>query len=393
MIYKNVEITDTAYGGYGVAKVDGGFTVFIPQTVEGDVVDFEIFEKKKTHSFAKLIKIHKPSKLRREFPCKFFNECGGCQFGHIDYDYQIEIKKRLISNFFRKVEGFKIDSVITSPEFRYRFRATFRLKNGKFGFLGFKSNKFIPITDCLICKETVVEKISKIANKYKGSEINKCYIIENEKGEALLNTDIELENLEDFKDIIGLKTKNKILGYSLLKIDVADFYYYVGFDSFSQSNRFLLREFAEVVVNFVDENDLVLELYAGSGFFTHKVAKKAKAVLAIEENREAIGLLKKLNVENVDLIGSKAENIKRIDINPYNTLLVDPPRTGLSKPLIDAISNRFEKIIYVSCNPSTMARDILRLSNNYDLKKYLFIDMFPNTYHIESIALLKRKEG
>ncbi|MGA1845566.1 class I SAM-dependent RNA methyltransferase [Deferribacter abyssi] len=389
-IYNNIPIIDTAYGGYGVAKIEGSYTVFIPFTVEGDIVDFQITTQKKTHAFGKLLQIKEKSYHRKEIACPYLFQCGGCLFGHIDYGSQLTIKEKIVKNFFRRISNFKIDEIISSFPDRYRFRATFRILKNKSGFLGFKSNRFIQVENCLICKTSMIEKIKEFLRFANSDAPTKCYIIENEEGEALINFEgkIKKDSIE-IENVVGIKTRNKIFGQEKIKISVDDIFYYCGFDSFSQSNRYLLGNFLCYSTKFLKKNDRVLELYSGSGFFTNTISRKTESVTAVEENFEATKLLKELNLNNLNVFTEKVEKLQQSILKNHNILFVDPPRSGLSKNVIKlALNHPFEKIIYVSCNPATMARDISNLIDKYQLENFYIIDMFPNTYHIESIAYL-----
>ena len=383
--YNKIKIIDTAFGGYGVGKINGNFTIFVPFTVEGDIIDAKIIKKKKSYCIGEVIKIHEKSQFRRENYCEYNENCGGCTFGFIKYENQLKIKEKIVYNFFRKFKDFKINDIIFSEPYRYRLRAKFRIYKNNFGFLKFKSSQFIPINDCLICKKSIIEKINYIAKNLKDSNMIECYIIENENNEALLNIKEKFQN--NFKlvdNIVGVKFKDKTIGENFIKIN----HFYAGFNTFSQSNTFLLTKFMKIATNAIEQNDNVLELYSGSGFFTSEISKNCKAITAVEENKEAINLLKKLNLKNLKIIQNRVEKLKIKD--NFSLLFVDPPRAGLEKNVIKLIKEKnFEKIIYVSCNPSTLSRDLELIKDNYKIEKFYLIDMFPNTHHIETIATLK----
>ena len=383
--YNKIKIIDTAFGGYGVGKIDGNFTIFVPFTVEGDIIDAKIIKKKKSYCIGEAIKIHEKSQFRRENYCEYNENCGGCTFGFIKYENQLKIKEKIVYSFFRKFKDFKINDIIFSEPYRYRLRAKFRIYKNNFGFLKFKSSQFIPINDCLICKKSIIEKINYIAKNLKDSNMIECYIIENENNEALLNIKEKFQN--NFKlvdNIVGVKFKDKTIGENFIKLK----HFYAGFNTFSQSNTFLLTKFMKIATNAIEQNDNVLELYSGSGFFTSEISKKCKTITAVEENKEAINLLKKLNLKNLKIIQNRVEKLKIKD--NFSLLFVDPPRAGLEKNVIKLIKEKnFEKIIYVSCNPSTLSRDLELIKDNYKIEKFYLIDMFPNTHHIETIATLK----
>jgi len=365
MQYKNITIHDNAYGGYGVGTLDSGKKVFIPFGVKGDVVDIEITEDKKSFSYGIIKKLVTPSDLRdTESYCPFLNECGGCLFGNIKYSNQLKIKENILKYHFKDIDNFEINNVFFSSHLRYRIRCNIKFKNGSFGFYKFKTRELIPISDCPVISENIIEKARDIA---KGSiEITELNFIENNEGEVICDIDN--------------------ISYTNYETKFGDLFVFP--KSFFQSNRYLIPQLQEIASGLVLKNRNILELYCGNGFFTIALSKNAKSVMAVDFDKEVIKLAKKSNIDNCKFI--KYDLTKPFSPNfQFDSLFVDPARQGLSKSVIKLINDKLpNEIVYVSCNPTTMKRDIKSISENYKIDKFFIFDMFPNTYHIESVARL-----
>jgi len=368
MQYKNITIHDNAYGGYGVGTLDSGKKVFIPFTVKGDIVDIEITEDKKSFSYGIIKSLIKPSELRDNKPyCPFLNECGGCLFGNIKYEEQVRIKENILKYNFNEIENFHIDNVFYANPLRYRIKCSIKFKDGRFGFYKFNTRELISISDCPVISENIIEKVKDIAKDSVGlTELN---FIENNEGKVVCDIDN--------------------IGYTNYETKFGDLF--VSPKVFSQSNRYLNAQLQETATSLLSEKGNILELYCGNGFFTIALSKKAKSILAVDFDREVIKLAKKSNIDNCKFI---AYDLTR-PFSPnfqFDSLFVDPSRQGLSKSVIRLIKNKLPKeIVYVSCNPTTMKRDIKNISEFYKIDKFYMFDMFPNTYHIESVAKLVLK--
>jgi len=389
-----LDIIDTAYEGYGVGRISGK-AVFVPFTVEGDNVTITIAEEKKKYSFGKLLKINKYSHHRGEKYCRYIGECGGCLFGHIKYDSQLEIKEQIVKNAFRKLKNFKIDSILSKEPLNYRFRINMKVKNGEAGFLRHKSHDIVPVEECPVMKPSLMNKINTIKGYTDKSEQGNIYVIENEENKALLKTDCNFsdstrEKLLNIFD--GISTPAGIEGVENIPVKSAFGTFYTGFDGFSQSNRFLLGDFQKTVADMIPDGSRLLELYAGSGFLTLAAAEKAKQIKAYEIAGESVKLAKKADIPNAHFRKEDVDkNIFRISA-PFDTILTNPSRKGMGKNVTEFIKRKKpESFIYVSCNPMTMSRDIHRIAEHYNIDKFVILDMFPGTYHIECIAKMSKK--
>ncbi|MEI0697881.1 TRAM domain-containing protein [Brachyspira intermedia] len=395
-----VKIIDTAYGGYGIAKDENGKVIFVAHSVEGDILDITITKESKKFSYASINKIIESSKFRIKPKCKYAGICGGCLFNHIEYNKQLDIKKNVVLNAIRNIDFNKDIKIICGNNFNYRLRVNMIADNGKIGFYRFKSNEFVNIDECIILKDSLFEKIKKFAseNNITGS----IYSIENNNEEALafieLNKKINIKCFEKYFKGITVKHNKNIKSYGTDTILYQTKYgnIPIGHKTFFQSNLYLLDDFQYNVIKYLNDNDsTIVELYAGSGFFTSVLENRIKSFnnncqfIASEINKDSVLIANKydLKIKNEDALIT----LKNIDYD-IDALVLDPPREGIDKKVINEIIRiKPKKIIYVSCDPMTFARDINLLKEHYNLSDLNIIDMFADTYHIELISFLEYK--
>ncbi|TVL66454.1 class I SAM-dependent RNA methyltransferase [Brachyspira hyodysenteriae] len=396
-----VKIIDTAYGGYGIAKDENGKVIFIPHSVEGDILDITITKESKKFSYASINKILESSKFRIKQKCKYAGICGGCLFNHIEYNKQLDTKKNVVLNAIRNIDFNNDIKMIYGENINYRLRVNMIADNGKIGFYRFKSNDFVNIDECIILKESLFEKIKNFAseNNITGS----IYAIENNNNEALafieLNKKINIKCFEKYFKGITIKNNKNIKSYGsdtiLYKTKYGNIP--IGHKTFFQSNLYLLDDFQYNVIKYLSDNDSsIVELYAGSGFFTSALENKIKSFnnhykfIASEINKDSVLIANKydLKIKNEDALIT----LKNIDYD-IDALILDPPREGMNKNVVEEIIRiKPKKIIYVSCDPMTFARDINLLKEYYNLSDLNIIDMFADTYHIELISFLEYKD-
>ncbi|KLI20313.1 class I SAM-dependent RNA methyltransferase [Brachyspira hyodysenteriae] len=396
-----VKIIDTAYGGYGIAKDENGKVIFIPHSVEGDILDITITKESKKFSYASINKIIESSQFRINPKCKYAGICGGCLFNHIEYNKQLDTKKNVVLNAIRNIDFNNDIKMIYGENINYRLRVNMIADNGKIGFYRFKSNDFVNIDECIILKESLFEKIKNFAseNNITGS----IYAIENNNNEALafieLNKKINIKCFEKYFKGITIKNNKNIKSYGsdtiLYKTKYGNIP--IGHKTFFQSNLYLLDDFQYNVIKYLSDNDSsIVELYAGSGFFTSALENKIKSFnnhykfIASEINKDSVLIANKydLKIKNEDALIT----LKNIDYD-IDALILDPPREGMNKNVVEEIIRiKPKKIIYVSCDPMTFARDINLLKEYYNLSDLNIIDMFADTYHIELISFLEYKD-
>ncbi|WP_022850496.1 class I SAM-dependent RNA methyltransferase [Limisalsivibrio acetivorans] len=388
------DIRDTAYGGYGVGELPDGRAAFIPFTVEGDRVEAEVIEEKKKMAFCRLIDVVTPSDKRVKEPhCPHVGRCGGCLFGHIDIEEQRRIKMRFIREAFER-GGLEIPEIgsYTGEDLGYRCRITFKVQDGRIGFYAFRTNDFIPIDDCPVTKSDLVQKAKLFAEKNRCCGDYDLYAVENCEGETIAHMKGTCTHDIVFCAFDGIVFNEYRMGTDLLDINTPMGRQRAGFETFLQSNGILGLHLQKGGVEAAGEGERALELFCGSGFFTLGLAKNYRHVDAVEVSKEAVRLARTTGLENVEWTASDVDRfLNRYSERP-DTIFVDPPRTGLSRKTLDYIKRSgANRLVYVSCNPATMARDAGRLRDLYTIESMDFYDMFPHTYHVESLAVLKKK--
>jgi 23S rRNA (uracil1939-C5)-methyltransferase len=370
--FYDIKIFDTSYEGYGVGKLPDGKVIFIPETVTGDIVKAKIHINKKHHSYGRLISVLNKSPYRTTPECPYSEKCGGCQFMHIAYDHQIKIKANILKNALKNIQEVKINKIYTSKPFKYRLRTKLKIQNGMKGYFQKFTNKFINIKKCLILKDSLNSMSDEFALTINNKNIIDLYLIENQRNEFCMYSDL----MRAGKEYILIDT-----AFGLVPATANGFF---------QSNLFLLNDFQKSIIEYLNNNDNVLELFCGTGLFTLAIANKSNIITAVDYDKNSISLAKKYH-KNIDFLACDVENFIKNKIN-FNVLVVDPPRNGLSKQIKKFILEKLpKKIIYISCNPMTLARDIKELKKEYKILDIKLFDMFPQTYHIESIVYLGKK--
>ncbi|WP_083797347.1 class I SAM-dependent RNA methyltransferase [Calditerrivibrio nitroreducens] len=388
MYVNNIEIYDNVYGGYGIGRLDNGKVVFVPFGVKGDIANIKIKEEKKSFSYGELIELVKPSHHRVDGFCKYIGVCGGCSYGFLDDDFEIEVKRRIVENSFRNISDFKIDEYVHSNKRDYRVRCRMRLKWGGLFYKKFNSNELVSIDECPILKPSILNKLKDVAGSYSDTDCD-ISIIENEKGEELIFLDSDID-ITDSK--YNIKSKRCQKGLKSIEFNINKHTIPAGYRSFFQTNRYLFESFQRKVVEQLKGYETVLEFYCGSGFFTIPLSKEVRKIVAIDQNDEALRLLKQQATGRAEVLNT---DLKKDIINikgRFDAVLVNPDRDGLSKGVLKVIMDKKpEIIVYVSCNPQTMSRDIKNFMNRYKMCQFTVVDQFYKTYHIESIAVLTER--
>ncbi len=419
-------IESTAFGGQGILKKDG-LVIFVPYTVQGDRVVAEITKTKKNYAFGKLLSVISKSPFRTSPPCAYFGTCGGCTLQHIEYPTQLAIKKKFVVDALERIAKVPCtveDALPAKSIWGYRRHITMSLEPRA---RGFEASFFSPITmsslgidKCLIFErndEGALQKLQTALQKLDHGNIKKGSVKFVRSASSQLICVFVFDeglpsNYKEFtKELLSTrlcegviwKEKNNVEPYG--KIDT---YFQIGELKFEFSPLGFVQNHPEQSVNIylklcemVNKADVrVIDVYCGIGVSSLLLAKKGLEVVGIEQSEESI-LMAKKNMErnqvaNVRFICGSAENL----IGSYLTgeketvLILNPPRNGLSKEVIRKIvSGRPKEIIYISCQPSTLARDIGELvAAGYDVKLCQPYDMFPQTTHIETILQLSRSE-
>lgn len=396
-MFMKVEILRFDDFGRGICYVNDKVT-FVPFSMPGDVLEIEITKGKKNYNEGKIVKIIKPSKNRVAPSCPYFGACGGCAYQMLQYDDSILEKQNNVINYFKK-NGLLIKPNIIKNDipYNYRNKITLKIVNKKIGYFKSSSHDIVEINECFLANNKINEVIKLIPslNIVNGEVIIRC----NYKDEVLIiintNDKIDISKIKDIKDLKGIILNNETIYKDNYFIEeVNDIKYNVAYDAFFQVNRLVCAKMFKLAQDFVNVDDIVLDLYSGVGTLGLSAARKARKVVGVEINKNAVdnaNLNAKLNnLTNAKFIYSDAGDIKNLDIN-FNKLIVDPPRAGLSEDTINFIKERLpEEIMYISCDYHTQVRD-LKLLDDYEIIDSYVCDLFSYTYHVESIVSLKLK--
>ena len=380
--------------GRGIAYIDEKI-VFVPNLLPLEEADIKIILSKKKYAVGEILSLEKQSPYRVKSKCPFLN-CG-CGLKHLKYEKQLEYKRQKVVNIMKKYvkSDFKINEIVPSNKiFGYRNKVTLKV-NEKLGFHENNSNKVICIDRC----DLVSEKVNEIIKVLNGMDLsNVREVVIKEFDGFMVIIDGFLRDISLLKPLVSSIYVNDKLVYGdeFIKTEINGLLFNVSKDSFFQVNSSTVKKLYDLVIKYCgdDYDKKVLDLYSGTGTISLLLSKYFKSVTGIEINKEAVlcaNMNKKLNeIKNVNFIcGDASKEIKKLDAD---IVVVDPPRSGLTEVGIKNILKiNPSKIVYVSCDPITLARDLNILKDFYNIEKLTPVDMFPNTYHVECVCLLERK--
>ena len=439
-----VDIVDNGFEGEGIAKINN-FTIFVKGAIEGEKVRILIVKVNSSYAFAKILEIIKKSPYRCDEDCSTYKRCGGCDLRHIKYEKTLEIKKNMVQSLVNKTLENKIDvnnTVGMEKPFNYRNKAQYPVginKNGEpiFGVFANRTHEIIPIDDCKI-QTKISERIAQyVINFMKDNKI-KVYDEKNNKGvlrhivvkvgmktnevmcvlvvneEKIKNEDeLVKELIEAFPEIktvvknVNTKNTNVILGNrniilygnGYIKDKLGDFIFKISPMSFYQINPIQTEKLYNLAIQNgeLSKDKVIFDLYCGIGTIGIFASKNVKKVYGIEIVPQAIEDAKenaKLNdIQNAEfMVGdvefALSELIEKRNIIP-DVVFVDPPRRGLDTTTIKNLEKvKPEKIVYISCNPATLVRDLKMFEEEYEIKSITPVDLFPWTKHVECVSVL-----
>jgi 23S rRNA (uracil1939-C5)-methyltransferase len=355
----DLKIEDVAFGGKGVAR-EQGKAVFVPYTIEGELVSAEIVREKKQFAEAELVEVKQSSPDRVAPQCPYFGRCGGCAYQHIDYEHQLAIKWRQLRDALQRIGKLKnvpMRPIVPSPrQYAYRNRITVHAQDGVIGFFRRDSHRLIDIECCPISRE----------------EVN--------RGLAQLR---EQKHVRDGHYTLRSASEPRV---------------------FSQVNDEVAQALGDLIVDLVPPNqDLLIDAYCGAGFFAKALLDKFERVIGIDWDRFAIAAAKQNASEKETYIAGDVEQelggrvfaiaSRGPESRHSMTLIIDPPATGLTEGVRKAISHLApETLIYVSCNPPTLARDLKELQHRFAINSITPLDMFPQTAEIEVLTHLEAQK-
>lgn len=384
----DVTIEDMAFKGEAIARIDGQ-VMFVPGAIPGEKVRLSVKKLKKGYGIAQVEEILEASPHRVEPPCRYFGLCSGCTWQHIAYPEQLRLKQRVVAEQLRrigKLEGVEVLPTIGMEKpWEYRNHARFTVNpEGRLGFVQRGTKRFVQIDECMLMAPKINEVLAHFQQRgVPATAFNvRCG----------RNTDDLLiqPRVDDDRYETGQKQYREIMSGE--EFEIAS-------PSFFQVNT----EQAEILVGLVsdglllDGSEILADVYAGVGTFSAILSPKVRGVYYIEESGPA-GKNAQHNLDgliNVMMISGRAEEVFPELPDPPDVVIVDPPRAGLHKRLIDAILDvRPAQIAYISCDPATLARDLAIFSEaGFEIGPVQPVDMFPQTYHIETVTILRALDG
>lgn len=413
---------DISVDGFGIVK-HNGLVIFVKGMIPDEIADIKIIAEKKNYSIGIIDKLIEKSKYRIESQCPISYKCGGCDYRYIEYNYQLSLKHNLLKN---TLKGFNVNEIIADDNpIYYRNKVQVPVKDKKIGFYRKYSNDIVEFADCLIESKLANDIICDLKQIIIENNIDKYIrhiIIKHAFGtdEIMLGFVVNDINV-DFSNIVSIITKkysniksinlnlnnkdtNVILGDLEKNIygkpyinDIFDgIKVKLSLKSFYQVNYYQMLKLYSLILKLsnISNNDNVLDLFCGIGTISLYLARYAKHVTGVEIVKDAIDNAKDNaitnNINNVDFILANANNNMDGYLINKDIVILDPPRKGVSSDLINSIINsKISKIIYVSCNPATLARDLELFKTKYDIGDIQPVDMFPYTTHVECVAKLE----
>lgn len=444
---KDGKVIDLTHEGHGVVKIDN-YPIFIPNTLIDEEIEYKIIKVKKNFAIGKLMTIKQESKERIEAPCVYYSKCGGCQLQHMSYDAQLAMKKEQVVNLFHRKGNFKETTIhntvgMDNP-WRYRNKSQIPVgltkeKEVKMGFYRQRSHDIIDMNECLIQDiqhQQVMNKVKQLFNElnisiynerskqglmrhvvirtgYHSDDLMIIFVTNGNKIKQVNNLVAEL--LEAFPNVTSIKQNinkthsNVIMGdksitlYGKDKIEnnLSEVTFKISDQSFYQINSAQTEKLYQLAIDYaqLSGDEIVLDTYCGIGTISLSMASQVKHVYGVEVVPEAIEDAKQnatLNqLENTTFVCGKAEDTilkwQQEGIQP-DVVMVDPPRKGCDETFIETLLRlKPQKIVYISCNPATQQRDATMLQEKYDLIEITPVDMFPQTTHVETVALFELK--
>lgn len=444
-----IDITDIGSDGEGIGKSDG-YTLFVKNALVGDRVKVKVMKAKKSYGYARIIDILEDSPYRVTPRCEIAHKCGGCSIQHLDYKKQLEYKQNKVQGCLKRIGGFNEDipyePIIGMEEpYYYRNKAQFPVSRDKEGnvIIGFYASGTHSIIDTEHCyigakeNDLIISKVREFITKYNIStydeekheglvrhiltrvgfvtgEIMVCFIINGKTlphSEEIVKSLCEIPNMKSISININTEKTNVILGDKVKPlygetfiIDyIGDIKYQISPLSFYQVNPVQTKKLYETALDYsqLEGNEVVWDLYCGIGTISLFLAQKAKQVYGVEIVPQAIEDAKRnamINgITNAEFFVGAAEDVlpkKYEEDGIYaDVIVVDPPRKGCDETLLNTIITMEPKrVVYVSCDPATLARDLRYLCDRgYEIKKVQVVDQFAHTVHVETVVKLERK--
>lgn len=400
----NVElnITKLDHHGRGISYLDGKI-VFVENALPGEKVLVKITNDEKKYMEAKVVEYLEKSNNRVKSKCPYYLECGGCHLRHMSYSDTLDFKKNKVSDILRKYANISPNiEVIKNPKKDfYRNKIEVKIQDGIVGFYKKNSHDIVELDRCLNAEEAINSFLLNI--DMLGIKNGEVVIKSNYNGELIIvintsDANVNIEALRDKHKIVGIILNDKILFGTESFIEIVDnMFFKESYNSFFQVNRNINLELFKLIKENIEDGSIVLDLCSGVGTLSIVASEKAKEVYAIEivENavKDALINAKMNKKDNINfMLGDAFKLIDKIE-DDIDTVIVDPPRSGLNREALESILKIVpKKMIYISCDPLTLARDLKVLKSTYEVKKFYLLDMFSYTYHVETVMVLEKKD-
>lgn len=385
--------------GRGITYFENKIT-FVENALEGERVSLVNLKRSKKYNEAEAEDIEELNPNRVLPKCPYYKICGGCNLQHTNYDYQSDYKLKKLKDIMMKYAGIDpfIRIVKNDKELFYRNKITLKIEDNKWGYYNKNTHTFCEIENCLLAKPP----INEIINKKQFINVNNGSIVirTNYKNEILLSITTDREYNIDYsklpENVVGIVVNNKtVYKDNFFYDEIGQLKFKISYDAFFQVNNFIASNIFILLQSNLKGKKL-LDLYCGVGTLGQSLKDNFDDIYGIEINENAIINAK----ENAKINGIKNSHyyagdtykiLKDINVD-FDTVIVDPPRSGLNSNTIELLLNiKPEKIAYISCDPMTLARDLKILKEHYDIVKLNGLDMFPNTFHIECLVVLYRR--
>ncbi|MBI4455066.1 MAG: class I SAM-dependent RNA methyltransferase [Acidobacteria bacterium] len=397
-----VRVEKLVYQGHGLTFHDGK-AVFIRRAAPQDVADIRIVQSRKNYDLAMIETLVEKSPERVDPPCRFFKlGCGGCQWQHLRYTTQLEWKKQIFLEFLQRnhfSQPFPPLTIYPSEPFGYRTRFSFHLvASGKAALFREHTHELIPVDHCRLLPEPMNELLTRLQSRSWLAGCDSFQIWMDDTGQ------LGLEMFPPLSEAFLAAARREMPGLKLLHPSSSDWMQFgiqriqfrISGQGFFQTNRFLNSTLNEIVCRSLGGGARLLDLYSGVGFFTLPLCFQFGDVVGVEENEracaEAVDNARINELDNVKFVAADVNSYLETTTEIFDCVLADPPRAGLSKKVIHWIlKSKPERIAYVSCDPTTLVRDIQWLSAAYQVQQFSILDLFPQTFHFEVLAQLYRR--
>jgi 23S rRNA (uracil1939-C5)-methyltransferase len=402
-----LKLTNTVYGGDCIGRLPDGRSIFVPFSIPGEIIKVELQEEKKGFTRGSILEIIEVSPERIVPRCPHYMACGGCHYQHVNYAKQLEWKSAILADQLKRIGGIQfppLKPIVPSPqEWNYRNTVQFHLDpQGKLGFQTANSHQVIKIDECHLPEKALCDFFPQVEFEPLAS-IERVELRLGEGEEIMLTIKGDEQNIPEIVldapvSVVHLGKQSTVVlaGENTVQMQVFERQFSVSAGSFFQVNTQQAEKMVDLVKNLLSpsKEDVLFDIYCGVGLFSAFLAPLTKNVIGIELSPFACeDFAYNLNeFDNIELYEGKAEHILPQLSRKADLVVIDPPRSGIDpKALMSIINMHPRKIVYISCDPATLARDAQKLlSSGFQMESCTPFDLFPQTFHIESITLFQK---